>query len=154
MAGILSCNHDEATDLLLVLSPREDSFCRGQTDPVWSCHYAWFCRWALTSSRMDRTDLTSSKTTHTEKAPSSPCAAEEVYFGQGASWCQRRHRLRGVNHEQSEVLQLAVRTSTHPHWCCHMLTPKLLMDTALKLMNSQHKTPFTVKFIHSYQIRN
>lgn len=49
-------------------------------------------------------DLTSPSTTYTEKALSSPCAAEEVYFGQSASWCQRRHSLRGVNREQSEVL--------------------------------------------------
>lgn len=43
--------------------------------------------------------------------------AEEVYFGQSASWCQKRHSLWGVNHEQSEVLG----TSTHPHRCTHML---------------------------------
>lgn len=49
-------------------------------------------------------DLTSPTTTSPEKALSSPCAAEEVYFGQSALWCQRRHSLRGVNREQSEVL--------------------------------------------------
>lgn len=47
MTGIVVCSHVyEASDLLLVLSPREDSFCRDQADPVWSCH-VWFYRWAL-----------------------------------------------------------------------------------------------------------
>lgn len=124
--------------LLFVLSPQEDSFCRCRADPVWSCHVQ-FCRWALTSMRLDRNDLTSPITADTEKALSSLCAAEEVYFGQSASWCQRRHTLRGVNRKQREVL--TVRTSTHPHWGTHMLRPKLLTYTAMKKgMNLQHQT--------------
>lgn len=61
--------------------------------------------------------------------------AEEVYFGQSASWCQKRHSLWGVNREQSEVLG----TSTHPHRCTHMLRQTQTSDRYRSdtLMNSQ-----------------
>lgn len=113
-----SKTREEAADLLIVLSPPEDSFCRGRADLVWSCRVRC-CRWApdiLADVWPRRFDVTGDNS-NTEKAPSSPCAAEEVYFGQRASWCQKRHSLWGANHEQSEVL----RTSTHPHRCTHML---------------------------------
>ena len=116
----LHCSHvvDEASDLLLVLSPREDSYCRSPADPVRSCH-VWLCRWALTSSRTDRNDLTSPNNRHWKSFPHL-VLQRRCIFGQSAPWCQRRHSLTGVNC-RTKVLQLAVRTSTHPHWCTHIL---------------------------------
>lgn len=92
-------------------------------------------------------DVTSSsihreKKTRGKKACSSPCAAEEVYFGQSVSWCQIRHSLRGVNHEQAEWSSLTPCQNSHS--CSLMYPHSLTAPNFWQLGN-------TLRWIHSHK---
>ncbi len=136
MAVILPCSHVyEALDLLLVLSPRVGSFCRGQAHPVW-CGHVWCCRWALTSSTMDSenfdvTDNNRQKKLFPHLLLQRRCILVRVPHG------VKDVRVSGV----WTASRVKFSTSLSEHPLIHTDVPTC-SDRPLNLsvMNSQHKT--------------
>lgn len=94
-----------ASELLLALAPREDGAVRRARpilfDPVTSDS----SRRETTVSRTRGKDLTSAATTtDTGRVERLVLQRRCILVSVSASWCQRRHSLSGVNHEQSEAL--------------------------------------------------